>query len=105
MQLALRVRDRARGALFNATLLASQAEDLAGNVTVAEDRGAELEGVAMETAELITMATEVAQSASSDARSLQEETEQLLVCKILTDFGRFMLFCVCRGFWGSYRWT
>ena len=93
-QLALRVRDRARGVLFNATLLASQADDLAGNVTVAEERGAELEGVAMETTELITMATEVAQSASSDARSLQEETEQLLVHKFLLFWPIYVVLCV-----------
>ena len=94
VQLALGVRDRARGALFNATLLASQADNLAGNVTVAEDRGAELEGVAMETAEIITMATEVAQSASSDARSLQEETEQLLVCTIIILWPILIFLCV-----------
>ena len=79
LEVALSVREEATRTLFNATLLTSQAEQLAENVSAVEDRGAELEGVAMEGEELLTMATEAAQSASSDASRLQGEIDQLLV--------------------------
>ena len=77
--MALRVSEEARNTLSNATLLASRAEELSGNVSATEDKGVELEAVSMETAELITMATEVAQTASSDASRFLQEIQQLLV--------------------------
>ena len=79
VQAALRVREEATNTLFNATLLASEAEELSGNVSAAEERGAELEAVSTETEELITTATEAAQTASSNASRLQEEIQQLTV--------------------------
>ena len=79
LEAALRVKEEATATLFNATLLASQTEELAENVTKEEERGAELEAVSMETQELITMATEAAQTASSGSSRLQEEIQQLLV--------------------------
>ena len=78
-QVALRVSEEARNTLSNATLLASRAEELSRNVSATEDKGVELEAVSMETAELITMATEVAQTASSDASRFLQEIQQLLV--------------------------
>ena len=69
----------ATDALFNATLLGSKAEELAANVSTTEERGEELVGVATNDAELITMATETAQMATSDATQLEGDIDQLLV--------------------------
>ena len=79
LQVALSVREEASRTLFNATLLGSQAEELDMNVTAAEERGAELVGVATRSEEAIAMAIEKSEMASSDANILQTEIEQLFV--------------------------
>lgn len=81
--MALRVREDARNTLSNATSLESKVNELAMNVTAAEERGTELEGVAIQNEEIITMATNKAEMALSDASRLETEIEELLVSKPL----------------------
>ena len=73
------MNEEAKDSLFNATLLGNRAEELAANVSATERRGEELVGVATNDAELITMAMETAQTATSDANRLEGDIEQLLV--------------------------
>lgn len=79
LQLALRGNKEARQGLADSAALASQAGQLAANVSQASDRVTSLEGVTTGNTEVITMATETAETAISDASSLQTEVEQLIV--------------------------
>lgn len=69
----------ARGVLSDATLLRREAEELAANVSQSEQRLAELEGVALRDAGVISMTTETAQTAIVDTRTLNGEIQVLLV--------------------------
>ena len=69
----------ARGVLVSATLLRRDSEELAANVSESEGRLAELEGVALTDAEVISMTTETAQSAINDTRKLKREIQVLQV--------------------------
>ena len=84
IQVALSANRAAVEALMNANHLSSQAEELAVNVTAAEERVDELGGVVSDNARVIAMATETAQTVSSDVSTLQGEIEQLLVSAVTT---------------------
>lgn len=88
------MRDEAGRILFNATLLANNANELAANVTQLDEKEEELEGVAIENAELIAMATEEAENTLSEARRLQEDINTLTVSWYTFSLSMLIL-CVC----------
>ena len=81
LQLAVRVREEARQGFSDASLLATTAGDLAANVSEARDTVTSLEGAVIGNTDTITMATETAQMATSDASRVQGEIDQLLVSR------------------------
>lgn len=70
---------RARGVLVGATLLRRDSEELAANVSESEGRLAELEGVALTDAGVISMTTETAQTAINATTTLKGDIQVLLV--------------------------
>lgn len=108
VQAALSVNGRARGVLSDATLLSRDTEELGANISESEQRVAELEGVALSDAEVISMTTKTAQTAINDTRTLKEEIQLFLVSAGTRDPISYYLMTVtvlrlcwraCRGNW------